>query len=164
MGRVQAVQGIMHTRQQPRCCKLRGCSKSYTMLSMQTVLLYRKVQIKRHYELKHQEDYEGFDGEERVVLVKCLKMDKHDTEHKMGRKGKQTTFNQRLLVIFHHEKGKTIRNIADLIQMKRSTVSDIILRYKNEDRIELRKQKVSEKSSQTEKNLLLSDRLKRTLV
>ncbi|KAJ4442537.1 hypothetical protein ANN_04124 [Periplaneta americana] len=58
----------------------------------------------------------------------------------MGRKGKQTTFNQRQLVIFHHEKGKTIRNIADLLPMKRSTLFDIILRYKNEDRIELIKQ------------------------
>ena len=48
----------------------------------------------------------------------------------MGRKVKQTTFNQRQLVIFHHEKGQTIRKIAHLLQMKRSTVSDIILRYK----------------------------------
>lgn len=43
-------------------------------------------------------------------------------------------------MIFHHEKGKTIRKIAHLVQMKRGTVSDIILRYKNEERIELRKQ------------------------
>ncbi|KAJ4427325.1 hypothetical protein ANN_24945 [Periplaneta americana] len=74
----------------------------------------------------------------------------------MGRKDKQTTFNQRQLVIFHHEKGKPIPNIADLLQMERSTVSDIILRYKNEDRIEL--------SKQTGRRKVLTDREKSLII
>lgn len=52
------------------------------------------------------------------------------------RRGKDTTFNQRQLVIFHHTNGKTVREIAEILIMKRSTVGDIISRYKNEDRID----------------------------
>lgn len=54
------------------------------------------------------------------------------------RKGKDTTFNQRQLVIFHHANGKRIREISELLQIKFNTVGDIIRRYeyKNEDRIE----------------------------
>lgn len=51
---------------------------------------------------------------------------------------KETTFEQRQLVVFHHVKGKTIRNIAEILKMKRSTVGNIISRYKNEDRIDLK--------------------------
>lgn len=51
---------------------------------------------------------------------------------------KRSSFNQRQLVVFHHAKGKTHREIADLLNMKRSTVGDIIRRFNNEDRIDLK--------------------------
>lgn len=54
----------------------------------------------------------------------------------MGRKGKNTSFEKRQLVIFHHAKGRTHREIAEILNMRRSTVGDIIRRYENEDRIE----------------------------
>ncbi|CAK9813888.1 Transposable element Tc1 transposase [Anthophora plagiata] len=54
----------------------------------------------------------------------------------MGRKSKNTSFDMRQLVIFHHEKGKSIRKIADLLNISKSTIWDIVRRYKNEDRIE----------------------------
>ncbi|KAJ4447205.1 hypothetical protein ANN_09207 [Periplaneta americana] len=54
----------------------------------------------------------------------------------MGRKGKNTSFEKRQLVIFHHVKGRTHREIAEMLNMRRSTVRNIIRRYENEDRIE----------------------------
>lgn len=55
----------------------------------------------------------------------------------MGGK-KSSSFDKIQLVIWHYEKGKTHREIQALLQIPRSTVGDIILRYKNEDRLELR--------------------------
>ena len=60
---------------------------------------------------------------------------KQVTVSEMGRRGKNSTFQMRQLVIFHHAKGKTCREIADLLNMKKSTVSDIC-RFRYEDRIE----------------------------
>ena len=54
----------------------------------------------------------------------------------MGRRGKESSFEQRQLVIWHHAKGKTYRAIASMLKMKKSTVADIIKRFKDEDRIE----------------------------
>ena len=53
----------------------------------------------------------------------------------MAPRGKNSTFELRQLVIFHHEKGRTCREIANLLQMKKSTLGNITCRYKNEDRI-----------------------------
>lgn len=55
----------------------------------------------------------------------------------MGQRGKNSSFDQRQLVIYHFEKGKTYRKIAEVLQMKRNTVGNIIKRYRNEDRIHL---------------------------
>lgn len=54
----------------------------------------------------------------------------------MGRKGANTTFDQRQLVIYHHTKGKTERELSDFLKIPRSTIGDIIRRFKNEDRID----------------------------
>ena len=54
----------------------------------------------------------------------------------MGHKSKNSTFEQRQLVVFHHAKGLTHRDIVKILNMKRSTVSDIIRRFEREDRIE----------------------------
>ncbi len=58
----------------------------------------------------------------------------------MARKGKNLTFELRQLVIYHTERGVSVRKIAEMLNMCRSTVSDIIKRFKREDRIESRKQ------------------------
>ena len=55
---------------------------------------------------------------------------------KLGRRGKNSTFEQRKLVIFHYERGTTCREIANLLDMKKSSIGKIICRYKNEDRTE----------------------------
>ncbi|XP_070529853.1 uncharacterized protein [Cardiocondyla obscurior] len=54
---------------------------------------------------------------------------------KMGRKRKNTSFDMRQLVIFHCEKGKSIRAISNMLRIAKSTVGDIIKRYRKEDRI-----------------------------
>lgn len=55
----------------------------------------------------------------------------------MGRKRKHnTTFEERQLVIFHHAKGKSHRMISKILNISRTTVGDIVRRFKNEDRIE----------------------------
>lgn len=54
----------------------------------------------------------------------------------MGRKNKNTTFDVRQLVIFHHANGKSYNEIRKLVNLSKSTVGDIVRRYKNEDRIE----------------------------
>lgn len=56
----------------------------------------------------------------------------------MGRRGKCSTFEQRQLVVYHHAKGKTCREIAAIVNMKKSTVHDIIKRFEKEDRLEFR--------------------------
>lgn len=57
----------------------------------------------------------------------------------MGR-SKNTSFDLLQLVIFHYEKGCSYRKIASMLKLSKSTVGDIILRYKNEDRLEPIKQ------------------------
>lgn len=54
----------------------------------------------------------------------------------MGRKGKNTLVEMQQLVIFHREKGKSYREISKLSNINKSTVADIIKRFKNEDRID----------------------------
>lgn len=49
---------------------------------------------------------------------------------------RESSFNERQLVIFHYQKGTVHRKIAEMLNMKRSTVGDIIRRYKNENRID----------------------------
>ena len=74
----------------------------------------------------------------------------------MGRKGKNTTFEQRQLVIFHQAKGRTERQIAQILNMCKSTVHDIISRFKKEDRIDSIPQKGRpEILSEREKCLLI---------
>lgn len=54
----------------------------------------------------------------------------------MGRKSKNTSFEIRQLVIFKHAKNFSVREIADELNLPKSTVYDIIKRFKREDRIE----------------------------
>ena len=54
----------------------------------------------------------------------------------MGRKGKNTTFDQRQLEIYHHEKRLKYTEIAKMLRLSKSTVGDIVRRYRDEDRIE----------------------------
>lgn len=58
----------------------------------------------------------------------------------MGRKGQNSSLETRKLVIIQHEKGETYKKIAELLNMKPNTVGDIVRRYKNEGRIEPKKQ------------------------
>ncbi|KAJ4427371.1 hypothetical protein ANN_24992 [Periplaneta americana] len=46
----------------------------------------------------------------------------------MGRKSKNTTFEQRQLCIFHHAKGRKYTEIAEIVNIPKSTVGDIIRR------------------------------------
>ena len=39
------------------------------------------------------------------------------------------------LVILHHEKGRTYREIASLLEIKKISIGNVICRYKNEERI-----------------------------
>ena len=54
----------------------------------------------------------------------------------MWRRGKNTTFDQQQLVIYHHEKGLKYTEIAKMLRLSKSTVRDIVRRYRDEDRIE----------------------------
>ncbi len=58
----------------------------------------------------------------------------------MARKGKNSNFELRQLVIYHNAQGVSVRKIAEMLNICRSTVSDIIKRFKCEDRINSRKQ------------------------
>ena len=54
------------------------------------------------------------------------------------RSSQNTSFNRIQLVVFHHENGKTEREIEKLLSIPRSTtIANIIRRYKNENRLEL---------------------------
>lgn len=77
-------------------------------------------------------------------------------KRKMGRKGQNTTFEQRQLVIFHHAKGLSYREIADLLNICKSTVYDIVQRFNKEDRIDSVPQKG--------RPVKLTDREKRKLI
>lgn len=54
----------------------------------------------------------------------------------MSRSGENTTFEMRQLVIMHNEREKSIREIATLLKIPKSTVCDIIQRFKHDDRID----------------------------
>lgn len=58
----------------------------------------------------------------------------------MGRKGKNTPLNLRKLVIIHYKNGKKYKEIAEMLNIKQNTIGDIVRRYKNEGRIEFKKQ------------------------
>ena len=58
----------------------------------------------------------------------------------MGHRGKNTTFEQQQLVVFHHSKGKSCQQIASMLKMKKTTVWNIIRRFRDEDRLDLRQQ------------------------
>lgn len=53
-------------------------------------------------------------------------------------RGKNTSFDLIQLVIFHHVQGKSVRNISQLLNIKKSTVNDCIQRYKKDNRISLK--------------------------
>lgn len=59
----------------------------------------------------------------------------------MSRRGRNTNFYKQQLVIFNYEKGKSHRQIANLLDMKKNTVANIITRYKKEDRIKIPKRR-----------------------
>lgn len=54
----------------------------------------------------------------------------------MPRKGANSSFDVRQLVIFHNAKGKSYRKIAAMLNISKSTVADIVRRFKREDRID----------------------------
>lgn len=64
---------------------------------------------------------------------------------KINRKSKNVSFNLHQLIIFHREKGQSYRQIAAMLNFKKSTVADIINRFKNEDRIDALPQRWSVK-------------------
>lgn len=49
-----------------------------------------------------------------------------------------TSFEKRQLVVYHHAKGKSVREIMSLLQMSRATVYRIIQRFNDEDRIDFK--------------------------
>lgn len=57
----------------------------------------------------------------------------------MPRKGQNSSFDKRHFVIYHREKGKNYREIAQLLIMEKSTVANIIKKYKEEDCIKFKK-------------------------
>lgn len=56
----------------------------------------------------------------------------------MGKRGKNTSFDKRQLVVYHNAKGKTQQEIANILDMSKSTVGDIIRRFRNENRIDFK--------------------------
>lgn len=53
----------------------------------------------------------------------------------MGRKGNNSSFEQRKLVLQLHLEGKSYKETAQILEMKPNTVGDIVRRFKNEGRI-----------------------------
>lgn len=49
--------------------------------------------------------------------------------------GRQTTLEERQLVIFHHKKNKSQREIAKILNRSASTIQHIIERYNRENRV-----------------------------
>ncbi|KAJ4428982.1 hypothetical protein ANN_25978 [Periplaneta americana] len=80
----------------------------------------------------------GFSSELAIILsTRCAQLRRGwSTGGKMGRKGNNATFDQRQLVIYHHEKGLKYTEIAKILRVSKSSVGDIVRRYENEDRIE----------------------------
>ncbi|GBN59294.1 hypothetical protein AVEN_128734-1 [Araneus ventricosus] len=54
----------------------------------------------------------------------------------MARSRKETTISMRKLIIFHHSSGKSVRNVAKLVNLSHSTGQYTIKRFKEENRIE----------------------------
>ncbi|GBN66236.1 hypothetical protein AVEN_74180-1, partial [Araneus ventricosus] len=54
----------------------------------------------------------------------------------MARTRKETTISIQKLIIFHHSSGKSVRNIAKLVNFSHSSVQYVIKRFKEENRIE----------------------------
>ncbi|GBM53841.1 hypothetical protein AVEN_261228-1 [Araneus ventricosus] len=54
----------------------------------------------------------------------------------MARSRKETTISIRKLIIFHHSSGKSVRNVAKLVNLSHSTGQYVIKRFKEENRIE----------------------------
>lgn len=57
-------------------------------------------------------------------------------EFRMPGKVANTSLDKRQLVIFHHEAGKSVKEITSTLQMSRATVYRIITRFQKEDRID----------------------------
>lgn len=57
----------------------------------------------------------------------------------MPRKGQNSSFDKRHLVIYHREKSKNYREIARLLITEKSRVANIIKKYKEEDCIKFKK-------------------------
>ena len=55
------------------------------------------------------------------------------TNNKMGHRGKDSSFEKRQLVIFHHARGKSYHQIANMLQMK---LADIVKQFWDKDRLE----------------------------
>ncbi|GBN21028.1 Transposable element Tc1 transposase [Araneus ventricosus] len=51
----------------------------------------------------------------------------------MARSHKETTISIRKLIIFHHSSGKSVRNIAKLVNLSNSTVQYVLKRFKEEN-------------------------------
>lgn len=49
--------------------------------------------------------------------------------------GKHTTISERKLIISHHQKGKSIRTVAEIVEKSVATVQHIIERFKKEGRL-----------------------------
>ncbi|GBM69178.1 hypothetical protein AVEN_91760-1 [Araneus ventricosus] len=54
----------------------------------------------------------------------------------MARSRKETTISIRKFIIFHHGSGKSVQNIAKLVNLSHSTVQYVIKSFKEENRIE----------------------------
>ena len=74
----------------------------------------------------------------------------------MNRKSKNTSFEIRQIVIFKHSKNISVRKIASSLNLPKSTVHDIIRRFRQEDRIESIPQRGQpEKLSEQDKRFIL---------
>lgn len=58
----------------------------------------------------------------------------------MSSRGPNTSFDVRQLVVFHSLNGKSCREVSRLLQIPKSTVFNIVKRFREEDRIDLKKQ------------------------
>ena len=81
----------------------------------------------------------------------------------MGHRARNTNFDKRQLVIFHREKDFTYREIANLLCMKKSTVADVVKRYRKKNRIDFKLSKerpLNEREERWKRERLL-EKLKR---
>lgn len=69
----------------------------------------------------------------------------------MARKITQSTLEERKIVILNYLDGKSQREIANIVKKSKSTVHDIIKRYKEENRISNKQHSGAKKSLQPEK-------------